>query len=379
MISKYLSIKLKILSFLLIILVIYKHSYNLVINLNSGSLEIKEGFFSFLQNFIFNFIGRIPSSLFFIISGFLFFLNFGGSIQEFNSKFKKRVRTLFVPYLIWSLWGFVILYLLQLFPDFRGFFSKGLITDFPLNKILLLIFVNPIPYQLWFLRDLIVLVCLTPAIYIMIRYLRAYFILILFFLWISGINISVLGERSLLFFVTGAFLSTRIDRYRQMDFSRYSLVLTAIWLILALSKTILVFNQFQNQMILEFLEKAVILSGILSIWVLYDRLFKGIAINENKYFYIFNYTFFLFAFHEPVLTIFKKGLIAIFGTGDFPLFLIYIFAPLLTILLGIATGRMMERVTPVTYRIITGGRQNDKIKAGVLSGHLNPGSGYQPA
>ena len=43
-------------------------------------------------------VGRITVPLFFIISEYLFFQHFDGTIKSFTDKFKKRVRTLIVPY-----------------------------------------------------------------------------------------------------------------------------------------------------------------------------------------------------------------------------------------------------------------------------------------
>lgn len=44
-------------------------------------------------------VGRITVPLFFIISGYLFFQHFNGTLDAYVEKFRKRMWTLVVPYL----------------------------------------------------------------------------------------------------------------------------------------------------------------------------------------------------------------------------------------------------------------------------------------
>jgi surface polysaccharide O-acyltransferase-like enzyme len=125
------------------------------------SLELKSPV-SFLQYFISQGLFRLPTPIFFSISGYLFFLNMKGKQSEFILKFKKRIKTIVIPYLFWSTSGVLIYFALQIIPQSRAFFNKELVINYSLLKLLNTIFFNPVPGQLWYLRDLIMLVFLSP-------------------------------------------------------------------------------------------------------------------------------------------------------------------------------------------------------------------------
>jgi len=358
-ISKYLSVKFKVISFFLIVLVIYRHSYNIVLNLRSESIQIQEGYSSFFQNLILNLINRIPSSIFFFISGFFLFLNYSNRVDEFIVKFKRRLKSVALPYLVWSIWGILFLYLLQLFPDSHTFYTKGLIKDYSISKIVDAILINPIPYQLWFLKDLFVLVCLTPIIYILIKYLRIYIVVALVIIWVLGYGIFIIYTKSLFFFVLGAFFSNKSEFLEKRNMSGIAFILILGWMILAMFLTMKGFNQLYT--IPTFLDSlvnnALILLGVMAIWGIYDKLFINKDMTTYKHYNIINYTFFLFAFHEPVLTLIRKGLMFITGTGEMASLIVFLCSPVFLIIIGVLIGSFVENSLPGFYGIITGGRK----------------------
>lgn len=93
--SKYLSHKLTILYTLLIVMVVYIHSYY---------LEAEQYPFAlFLQKFTgTSGLCRVANSLFFCISGYLFARNINNFSEVFQKQ-RKRMRTLLVPYILWNL------------------------------------------------------------------------------------------------------------------------------------------------------------------------------------------------------------------------------------------------------------------------------------
>lgn len=68
------------------------------------------------------------------------------------------IGTLFIPYLFWSLFGVLFYFTLQSLPPLQVFFTKKLIIDYSFQELINVIFNQPIPYQLWFLKDLMILV-----------------------------------------------------------------------------------------------------------------------------------------------------------------------------------------------------------------------------
>lgn len=76
----YLSNKLTKISFIATLMVLFLHSSNslVAINTDSGSFRIHKGFSQFVQDFISGGITNVAVPIFFLISGYLFFFNMTG-------------------------------------------------------------------------------------------------------------------------------------------------------------------------------------------------------------------------------------------------------------------------------------------------------------
>lgn len=169
--NQYFSDKLKVMSFLLIILVLYIHSgfHEIPSEISGMSFNI------FLQKAISGMGGRLAVPLFFMISGYLFFLNTDGGIKSVVVKMRKRVRTLLIPYIIGCLFVPLFWVVMEQIP-FAARFCNGqnvseLLLGMPWNDLLSTLFYKsvdcntPFAFQLWFLRDLIIIVAISPALY----------------------------------------------------------------------------------------------------------------------------------------------------------------------------------------------------------------------
>src|SRR5690554_590157 len=184
MINLYLSHKLKALSFLLIVFVVFLHSKNLEINIGSSSETISEGYNTYIQYVISDGITRIAVPLFFMISGFLFFFGVNSfSLNTYKTKIYKRIKTLLVPYLFWTTFTILFYYILQSFPFSKPFFTKGLIREYSYVDYILRILINPLPYQFWFIRDLMLLVLISPLLFFGIKKIKLVVISLLLYTW----------------------------------------------------------------------------------------------------------------------------------------------------------------------------------------------------
>jgi surface polysaccharide O-acyltransferase-like enzyme len=90
----YLSEKLKVLSAVSILLVLYIHS-----GFHADEIEGMV-FNESVQEMISGMIGRCAVPLFYMISGYLFFYKIPNGMYSIFDKMKKRVRTLLIPYII---------------------------------------------------------------------------------------------------------------------------------------------------------------------------------------------------------------------------------------------------------------------------------------
>ena len=121
-------------------------------------------------------------SVFFVISGFLFFRNYPHrwSWELYVDKLLRRSRTLLIPYLFWNVLKFLTLWGENGGQAFHKFFFReggfnlfwgvhSIGTDsygfcaLPLGHL-----TTPVDVPLWFLRDLIIVVLVTPLLYMLL-------------------------------------------------------------------------------------------------------------------------------------------------------------------------------------------------------------------
>ena len=157
--SQYLNNKLTVLYTVLIIMVVYIHSYYTEAE---GSPSVL-----FVQKFVGSGVCRIANCLFFCISGYLFARNIN-SIKDVLNKQKKRFKTLILPYVLWNL-IFVLWYVaLENIPIINDFCnSRGILEKYlnqPFIESLSDLFITPAAFQLWFVRDLLAMLLVSPVI-----------------------------------------------------------------------------------------------------------------------------------------------------------------------------------------------------------------------
>jgi surface polysaccharide O-acyltransferase-like enzyme len=352
--TAYLSLKLKVLSFLLIVFVVFLHSYNLKVHLPEEITSIS-GFNQFLQEFISFGLTRIAVPLFFFISGFLFFQKFKFEYAVIKEKLSKRFFSLFIPYLLWSILVFLFYYALQSLPFMVKYFNNELITNLSLREILGKILLNPIPYQLWFLRDLMFLVLLSPIIYLFIKNLKIVFLLILLLIWFNGIRLFVISNEAVLFFSIGAYFQLKSVSLQTYVPTKYVIGITSLWIGSILFRLILLTYSSSSFFENLYLLKLSIILGIFSVWFLYDKVIKEEFLPKLAQWKIFGFSFFLYLVHEPTLTIFKKVLFKLANSSA----LIYLIAPILTIITCLILAVGVSNSFPRIYGLLTGNRKQD--------------------
>ena len=251
--TNYLSKKITSISTISIIMVVYIHSY-------SYWSKTDWGYNFYIQHFISHGICRVAVPIFFIISGYLFFAEVNTfNIQIFSKKIKKRIRTLFIPYLFWAIYGILLLLILQSLPYVGSFFTNQAIRDFSFENIIKLIFLRPIPFPIWFIKDLFIIVLFSPFLYFALKYSGYVFIFLLFTIWFmfeEWFDLFALVEMnflflwnidSLLFFSLGGVLSLRHSKMinsKEKDFAIYFFI---IWIFLVCIRTTLIYQEPRSQ------------------------------------------------------------------------------------------------------------------------------------
>ena len=200
----------------LIVLVTYAHSYG---GVAEGYSVLGSGWDSYevLKIMVSQTLVKIAMPTFFVMSGYLFFAN----VEKFNKeiywqKIGRRVKTLLVPYIVWNL-----------------------LMAVKLKTFNLSIFWEPANMPLWFLRDLMIVSLLTPIIYIGVKRLGYWLIVLLLPIYLTGIWAIQpgLNPYAICFFTLGAYLNIQrinlIEASVKMEKTVYILsVLLALAMIL---------------------------------------------------------------------------------------------------------------------------------------------------
>lgn len=132
---------------------------------------------------------RVAVPLFFIFSGYWFFRQPETfTLDTYCDKIRKRVRTLLIPYLFWNFFAWalqLIVVVLQGHADWiptEVFYPKNFIDNFigygeGFQGM-------PKAFQLWFLRDLMIVCLLAPQLHLLLRGRRPWMLLLLVALYL---------------------------------------------------------------------------------------------------------------------------------------------------------------------------------------------------
>lgn len=333
-----------------ILMVVFIHSYTMI-EKYVGSVARSElfDFNFFIQDFISQGITRVAVPLFFLISGYLFFRNFKLTSEKLKYKYKSRFWSLAVPYVLWNTWGVVFLFLLQSVPASKPYFVEKLVSDYSVMDFANRILIDPIPYQLWFLRDLIIYVLVSPIIYWLVKKTGLLPVLVAFGLWLFKVEVPFIDIHGLSFFVLGSFLALRKIPIEKRK-SPIDLYVFFAWLGINVVSAII--GPYE----LETLFNINIIIGVYALWFAYDWI--ELKIKENGLWdRISNYTFFIFVFHIPVLSIIKGLLLKVLDIyGSMGLLATYIIGPVLVVCIALLIGAFLKRYIKPFYSLITGGR-----------------------
>lgn len=190
-------------------------------------------------------LAHVAVPLFFFISGYLFFKGLRAwNWSQYAGKLRRRVKTLLVPYLIWNTMAIAVYLLIDLRPaslsavwDFLGengylkmYWSSSVWNGARLNWFGLSAYMTgPFLVPLWFLRDLMVVMVLSPLLWGLFRYLKGWGLLLLVLCHVSLMGIGGFTTTTFLFFGAGAYCSLNsIDPTRWTWKYRYLIYLVAL-------------------------------------------------------------------------------------------------------------------------------------------------------
>jgi fucose 4-O-acetylase-like acetyltransferase len=314
----------------------------------------------FFQSFISNIWGGSSVSFLFILSGFLFFRNFNLSLNSYLEKLKSRFWTLLVPYLFWNLallaMVLIVLNISATSSIIQGHY-KEYIADYSFAN-----FIDcltgyrsgyPIAFHFWYVRDLIVMVILSPVFLLVARKIPYLGLALFAAPWLLKLQLGFIKIQWLgpLFFYLGCLIAVQ-----KMDLTwlnrRKSLIIgiyLAMAIVMAIMQTYEI-NFFQ-QHLFECCTRVV---GTMGIWCASDLVggkLQKVCLNLS------GLAFFVYAAHEPTVTVLKEVLERLSKTpNSITVMVHYLLILTIATLVTLAAGSLLQRYTPKFFQVITGAR-----------------------
>lgn len=378
---------INMLRFPLAILVVFVHSFGADIDVSELHASGLTGLavYDYIRLFFSVVIARSAVPIFFIISGYLLFLK----VEEYNktvyiSKLRKRWHSLVIPYFSWI----VLLILWTLMFKVGGILLHGkpwvgILDYFQNNGYLHMLWDSsvweerttwlgiethnsgPALLPFWYMRDLIIMVVISPAIYWFIKKIKFVFIILLLAIYTFDIKCSLISGTlacASLFFSIGAYFALK-----KLDFTE------ALWkwrhLICPIAILLMIYQTYSgsamgNTMSLMIHPWLVIIQSfaiiiVASVLCRYQKVYE-----TNKK--LARYSFFIYAFHPFILTYeikaFKKIALLVdnqilISDTWYMMTLNYIAIPLICVGVCIGIYRFMLKFIPDVLEMIVGERK----------------------
>ena len=274
--------------------------------------------------------------LFFVISGYLFFLNVPEkpTLAWFGDKLWKRVFSLLIPYLIANVLAFAFYWLaMRYMPSMvSGFFGDNW------KNPLYVFWTGPINLSLWFIRDLIIACVCAPLIYLLLHYTRWWGVLALGLLWFFGYQ----RPWTNFFFTLGAGLALF-----KVDVEGHCCSMGP-WMVLAFICAF--FFYFRNETGIEF----VILTGLpVCVWAASALVKIGWQTNIKWR----GWAFFIYLYHYIPMIGAKKALVQfIHPSNDFALIAIYLSGAVVVLCFLTLLYFGLRKLAPRLLSFLVGGK-----------------------
>jgi succinoglycan biosynthesis protein ExoH len=332
------------------------------------------GWFDWLRVFLGDSLFRIGVPCLSMISGYLLFRR-GMQSFDYGKTVQSKAKTVLLPFLLWNLGLFCLVWLMQglhigngYFPDLRGSSVRDLLTFAFATEGL------PVNVPLYFLRDLIVCILLSPVLAFLVRRFAVPTLALLFvFAVIPDLTLAIVLKKSILFsFTMGIFLALRGADLKSLD--RFALPGTIATLVAAVALSLVQYNTGPDYpWVVDMMRNALSMLGAFGFWMISalairTRMGQALAATGSL-------SFWIFCAHFPLLVVMWMVWNRVGSADAYPVF--YLGAVVLTLAILVVTNALAMRIVPPLYQVLTGsrGRQAKLAKATASS---PMGSGHSP-
>jgi len=331
----------------------------------------------YILRFVGAFISDQSVPIYYFIAGFVFFLGLDFSPASYPGKLKRRCHSLLIPYILWN--TVAILYMLKMYlPGIRDISQSAGTIDLDLS---LSAFINcywdnshgfipydnpmpngmyPIDAPLWFVRDLIIMVLISPAIHAIYKLpVKAACTILSVVTIIQMLRMPGLGHTALLleaftFFSWGGFLSYH-KKDMMEEFKRFRRTSFILYPILAV--IIFIFKPYAPQA-MAYVKSINVVVGLFFFY----NVAATIVTNREGCSYKFcsflsPASFFIYCSHYIIIDPIGKRLFGLINPTTDTAMVSYLFLLYFTVIgVLLAAYSMMRHFTPRFLKLFTGGR-----------------------
>ncbi len=281
--------------------------------------------------------GAVP--VFFLLAGYLSAKNMDSPTLGFSGFIEKKAKTLIIPFLFWNSLALILVFIAKLTGISSAFQGNGAYFDvagtpFSILSALLGLGRQPIVYQFWFLRDLIVVSIISFLF-------RRAVPKIPFLPWMLFL-VPIPMASSMAFYLLGYSMKkiTAAELPKQNSCVLYCL----LWIILGVEQF---FAHVTIPSPIQQLGSAAFIFMLAHILSYHSWGTKLSTVGAS--------VFFIYAAHEPLQTIMAKSwqILGVPGYGSLGCFLLI---PATSFLICLVGYKGLKKITPKLMPVITGGR-----------------------
>lgn len=335
-------------TFLFSMLVVWVHSYNaeLFLGLSGMAVPVDR-----IEKVLGETLGQMAVPGFFMVSAYLFYRKFGW--EKLASKWKSRVRSVLVPFLLWNFLYYMGYVCATRIPAITRLVGKSPVPFNGEQLVRAVVFFqyNPV---FWYLYQLVLLIALAPVIWFLMRSnatALAVAAFLMFFIW-KGWSFPQLNADALLYYSAAAWAA--LHRQKEGRFAESGnaagwvvpagilAVLGAAALLLGRPGLPLYNNPLKTVLIRLVMASLAWMAVSLAPLPAAPRWMKN--------------SFFLYAIHFALVRLVNKAGARLFPSSAAAALALFLLLPAFTAAASYGLTRLMTRYVPRLYDVLSGGR-----------------------
>ncbi len=334
------------------------------------------GWYYFIINFISEVLSKLCVPSFFFISGFLFFNKENFNKIIYIQKISTRIQSLFIPFILWNLLAAAFIFCKSTIPLISNYyppieikisFARLFNTFFcNSNNCGILVYppdfpppmnICPINIPLWYIRELMIMVLLSPLIYWINKNGGKYTIFILGLIWYTNPLLwpqafyFQMFIQALFFFSWGAMYNIYKINFIQL-FRKDKWIICTLYCVIALTDSLTKGTTYSL-----YIHTFGLLLGVPFSFIIASYLVEFNIIRQKQI--LIDSCFFIFAFHSLFMNDIAKyafKTLHIPESNPFIMLIYYLSVPITTIGLCISLYTSLRSITPYFCRLLTGNR-----------------------